>query len=266
MKTSTICALLGALSLTTALPAVAQEAPAGPGAATTSGGPPVMPPYRPRSTGPHGQHDPHGGLGAESLVRVALQHQQEGRPGEAMRTLDQAVERYPRDARVRAVRASLLLADGRVARALEDLEMAVKLGPDDPQVLVNRAEAYRRFGRIGEALADLDRAVALDGDLVAARFNRGAIRYANGDYAGALEDLDRCIAVDPHAPGPYFNRAATYRAMGRREQAVADLRRFMEVAGNPEWKKTAQRLLEEWQKPVAGSGTPAPAAPGEDHS
>ncbi len=219
-----------------------------------------LPPIR----GPHAGKDPHSALGPDKLLTVALQHQQEGRPFEAMQTLDDAIRRYPADARLHAVRGGLLLADGKTAAALESLEMAHKLDPDDAEILTNRAQAYRAFDRMDEAMADLDRAVTLDPDLLAARFNRGALRYASGDFSGALSDFDRCVALDPHAAAPYFNRASTYAALNRRDAAIADLEHFIELSDSEDWKATAGRLLEGWRKPVesaqAETGTPAEGA------
>jgi len=204
---------------------------------------------------PHGQHDPHSKLSAEQQISVALQHQAEGRPELALATLDQAIGRYPQNARLLAVRGSLYLEQGRVTEALKDLEVAVSLDPDDASALVNRAQAYRQFGRIGEALADLDRALELLPDLLPARFNRGAIRYSSGEFEAALEDFDYCVALDPHDAAPYFNRAATRDAMGDRTGAVTDLQRFLQLTDNPQWRDTASDLLAQWQQvgaPEAG--------------
>jgi tetratricopeptide (TPR) repeat protein len=197
---------------------------------------------------PHGQHDPHSKLSAEQQINVALQHQAEGRPELALATLDQAIGRYPQNARLLAVRGSLYLQQGRVTEALKDLEVAVSLDPDDASALVNRAQAYRQFGRIGEALADLDRALALQPDLLPARFNRGAIRYSSGEFVAALEDFDYCVALDPHDAAPYFNRAATRDALGDRPGAVTDLERFLQLTENPQWRDTASDLLAQWQQ------------------
>lgn len=208
----------------------------------------------PAIRGPHAGKDPHGALGPDKLLAVALQHQQEGRPFEAMRTLDDAIRRYPADARLHAVRGGLLLAEGKAAAALESLEMAHRLAPDDAEILVNRSQAYRAFSRLDEAMADLDRAVELDPDLLAARFNRGALRYARDDFHGALADFDQCVALDPHAAAPYFNRASTYAALNRRAEAIADLEHFTELSDNPAWKETASKLLEGWRKPSVAEG------------
>ncbi len=213
--------------------------------------------------GPHGQHDPHGKLDPDRLIKVALQHYAEGRPALALQTLDEAIARFNDHANLYAVRGSMLLERGEFARALADFETGVKLDPDNAELLVNRAQAYRQFARVEQAMSDLNRAVELQPDLVAARFNRGAMLYALQDFSGALKDFDHCIAVDPHNPAPYFNRAATQEEMGNRAEAIADMQRFLELADDEAWKKAAQQMLDKWQgnssvvnKPEAASSGP----------
>lgn len=207
-----------------------------------------------RPAGPHGQHDPHGTLDPDRLIKVALQHDSEGRRELALKTLADAIERFPGAAELYAVRASLRLQMQQVSMALADLEKAVALNPDDAGVRVNRAQAYRSFGRYAEARQDLDRAVELAPDLVAARFNRGALLYAQNDFEGALADFDHCIAVDPHTPAPYFNRASTYWELSRPDDAISDLERFLELSDNPEWRKAAGDLKQNWQAALAEAG------------
>jgi len=202
---------------------------------------------------PHGPQDPHAGLTSEQQLKVALQHRQEGRAELAMATLDQAIERFPEQAGLRAVRGSIHLQQGQVVKALQDLELALALDPADTSALTNRAQAYRQFGRIPEALADLEQALVLDPDLLPARFNRGAIRYSSGEYRLALEDFDYCISLDPHGAAPYFNRAATREALGDRAGAVRDLQRFVQITDNAQWLETANQLLVRWQG-HAGAG------------
>ncbi len=200
-----------------------------------------------KPVGPHGRHDPHGSLGPEKLVKVALQHESEGRLELALKTLAEGIERYPDAAELYAVRASLRLQLQQVATALRDLEKAVELAPGDARIRVNRAQAYRSFGRYDDAMADLDHAVRQSPDLLPARFNRGALLYAQNRFDAALVDFEHCIAVDPHSPAPYFNRASTYWELGRADEAVKDMEHFLELAQDTQWKKTAQDLLNNWK-------------------
>ncbi len=200
-----------------------------------------------KPVGPHGQHDPHVTLDAERLIKVALQHESEGRLELALKTLAEGIEKFPDSAELYAVRASLRLQMQQVSAALSDLEKAVKLSPDDAMIRVNRAQAYRAFGRFDEAMQDLDIAVREDPNLLPARFNRGALLYAGGNFEKALLDFDRCIAIDPHAPAPYFNRGSTYWELSRPEEAMADVQHFLELSDNAEWRKAAEDLLINWK-------------------
>jgi len=208
---------------------------------------------------PHGgAYDPHARLDPETQIRIALRHQAEGRPREALDVLSKAIAGPGDDARLYAVRGSLMLEAGRVAPALADLGQAARLDPDDAETLTNRAQAYRRFGRIDQALADLDRALEIAPDLLAARFNRGAMRYGIGDYQGALEDFDRCVALDPHSPGPYFNRASVKDVLGDKEAAIADLDRFLRISRNKTWNEQARQLRQILENPENMPATPEP--------
>lgn len=201
---------------------------------------------------PHGSYDPHATLDAGRMIKVALQHYQEGREQLAMQTLTETIQKFPNDAKGYAVRASFLLQADNIADALRDLEQAAKIAPDDAEVRVNRAQAYRAFGRELDAMKDLDHAVSVAPDLVSARFNRGVMFFAKNELDKALGDFEHCIAVDPHAAAPYYNRASVLKAMGKDAAAVADLEHFIQLSDNSEWKKTAQSLLDSWQATDAG--------------
>lgn len=200
---------------------------------------------------PHGSYDPHAALDGGRMIKVALQHYQEGREQLAMQTLAEAIQKFPNDAKSYAVRASFLLQENNITDALRDLEQAAKLAPDDAEVRVNRAQAYRAFGRERDAMNDLDHAVSVAPDLVSARFNRGVMFFAKNELDKALGDFEHCIAVDPHAAAPYYNRASVLKAMGKDAAAVADLEHFIQLSDNSEWKKSAQTLLDSWQLPDA---------------
>ena len=225
-----------------------------PAAPTSVVGTPA-PAAAPKPVGPHGEHDPHAALDPDRLIKVALQHESEGRLELALKTLAEGIEKFPDAAQLYAVRASLRLQMQQVSAALSDLERAVVLAPDDAGIRVNRAQAYRAFARLDEAMADLDFAVEKSPDLLPARFNRGALLYAKGDFDKALVDFDHCVAVDPHAPASYFNRASTYWELGRSAEAIADLEHFLKLADNAEWKQAAQDLLKNWKTALANEAT-----------
>lgn len=207
-----------------------------------------------RKAGPHGAYDPHSSLTADKQVQVALQHKQEGRLPLAFETLNRAITHLPDSAELYSVRGSLYLETGQPSKALQDLQRALKIRPTDADTLVNRAQVYRQFGQIEQALADLDRAIELSPELVPALFNRGSIYYSSNDFQHAQADFDRCIAIDPHLAAPYFNRASARQALGDQVGANADLQRFIRLSDNPQWKATAEDLLQRWQATDGSTG------------
>ncbi len=198
--------------------------------------------------GPHGSTNPHYNLPPDKLLLVALQHLAEGRPAEAMRTLNMAIARHPDDYKLRGVRASLYLQHRQYAKALADLEVALKQHPDDPLLLVNRAQAYRGFKRIKEALDDLDHAIRIKPDFVGALFNRGALLFEQKRYKEALADFEKVAALNPHLPAARFNIAVTYDALGKRKLAMKELEDFLKVAKHKGWIAVAQKQLNNWRK------------------
>ena len=211
-----------------------------------------------KKAGPHGAYDPHATLTLEKHIQVALQHKQEGRLNEAMRTLTMAILQHGDNKELYAVRGSIYLEQGQATEALGDIEKALKIDPDDSELLTNRAQVYRQFGQIQQALADLNRAIELNPELVAARFNRGAIYYSSEEFEQALHDFDQCIATDPHTAAPYFNRASANHALGDVAAARADLERFIQLSENEQWKATARELLQRWDATENEQNTAAP--------
>ena len=217
---------------------------------STLGGGAAMPapktPVTPK--GPHGSANPHYKLPPDKLLLVALQHLSEGRPQEAMRTLNMAIARYPDDYKLRGVRASLYLQHRQYAKALADLEVALKQHPDDPLLLVNRAQAYRGFKRSKEALDDLNHAIRIKPDFVGALFNRGALLFEQKRYKEALADFEKVASLNPHLPAARFNIAVTYEALGNRKQAMKELEDFLKVAKHKGWIAVARKQLNNWRK------------------
>ncbi len=203
---------------------------------------------RTQTGGAHRSGDPHAKLDVDQLARVALQHLDESRPQLAIETLDEALRRFPRNATLLSLRASVYMQSGQTSLALSDLNQAIDANPHDPILLTNRAQALRQFGRDQDARKDLDGAIELDDRFVAAYFNRGSLSFEAEDYAAALADFDRCIEIEPAVAAAWFNRASTHEAMGNRELAIKDLEHFLSLETEAGWVEMAQQLLAQWRE------------------
>ena len=198
------------------------------------------------SAGAHKQSDPHANLSPQKMAQVALQHLDESRPQLAFETLNAAIGKYPQNAMLLSLRASLFLQQQQTSLALADLNRAIEINPHDPILLTNRAQALRQFGRKDDARRDLDSAIELDPGFIGAHFNRGSLHFEAEQYDLALADFNRCIELEPDVPAPYFNRASTWEALGKRDQAIIDLERFLSLKPEASWAQVARDLLTQW--------------------
>ena len=99
---------------------------------------------RTQTGGAHRSGDPHARLDVDQLARVALQHLDESRPQLAIETLDEALLRFPRNAMLLSLRASVYMQTGQTSLALSDLNQAIDANPHDPVLLTNRAHGFVR--------------------------------------------------------------------------------------------------------------------------
>jgi tetratricopeptide (TPR) repeat protein len=101
-----------------------------------------------------------------------------GRPDEAQRELERAIEIEPGDADLHFNLANLLADRGRSTDAIERYRTAIGLREDFPGAHVNLGVALAKAGRIDEAVAHLERAIALDPGSELARRNLERARRA----------------------------------------------------------------------------------------
>lgn len=113
------------------------------------------------------------------------------RPVEALRIIDELLEREPRNPHHLVHRAQCLLALGRLPEALAAYDAAVVLAPDNARILFNRAAVRRYLGQLAQAEADYDRVIDLQPGDYEAYLNRADLRVQSTDrnHVSELEAL-----------------------------------------------------------------------------
>ncbi len=128
---------------------------------------------------------------AQSLARS-------GRTEEAMRLLEQVVQRQRSSLQAHALLADLCLASGRLERALEGYRTCARLRPRDPEFPFRCALALVRMSRPDEALARLDQALAIQATHRASVAWKASLLEVAGRYDEAEAVLDG-FADEPDA-------------------------------------------------------------------
>ncbi|MCI0657710.1 MAG: tetratricopeptide repeat protein [Acidobacteria bacterium] len=115
------------------------------------------------------------------------------------------------------VRALQLMEEGKPGEALKSFEDALQHDPKNAEILLEAGEAARAAGDLPLSQEFLDRAVRLSPENALIRRARGETILASGDPEGALTDLLEAARLDPSDPAPHHSLAKAYEALNRPE-------------------------------------------------
>src|SRR5260221_13593075 len=114
-----------------------------------------------------------------------------GQFGEAEQLYRRIVELWRTDLPARSMIGVLQLQQGRPAEALASLEHLICEAPGDADIRAQCGLARQQLGQRAAALADFDQALALQPGNALALLYRGNLMAATGAFAQALESYDR---------------------------------------------------------------------------
>ncbi|HEX8011820.1 MAG TPA: tetratricopeptide repeat-containing glycosyltransferase family protein, partial [Casimicrobiaceae bacterium] len=123
-----------------------------------------------------------------------------------------------------------LTAQGRFGEALTRVAEALAATPEDGELLCARASILQRWGRLHEARAGYSRAEASGFQSTTLCVELGWTRFFTGDVPGAEACMRRAVALDPESGGAHFSLAATLSAQGRYDEAVEVGKRGLELS------------------------------------
>lgn len=208
---------------------------------------------------------PAAAFNIDALFASAVQAQESGRAAEAERSYRLLLGMAPKDARIPAYLAVLLLEQGRNAEALPILDQTLALDPGQAGMHTNKGNALMALDRVPEALAAYGAAIALqpradqapgyvnlgvyleslkrpadaaeaylkaiklDPSIPEAWGNLGIARLTQGHNEAALEALDRAIKLRPAYADAWTNRGTALQAMGRLDEALASFDRALDL-------------------------------------
>jgi Flp pilus assembly protein TadD len=177
-----------------------------------------------------------------------------GQHQEAFEFLEEAVRRFPEDAEIRLLYASILLAFRPEDVAVEAAK-AIELGPDDPSILVRAAHLLLQRGEVRAARSWTARA----NELVKPEFVlmsaleslEGRIAALDGDDDLAEEKLRNALEHDPAYSTFAVDLAKFLAERGRRADAVDVIR---EALGRVNDRGDLERMLQELEAEDPATG------------
>ena len=149
-------------------------------------------------------------------------HAQKREFGEALRSLDRALQIDPDLAPAHTNRGRVLLVLGpdKATDALRSFDSALKLTPDDVQILHDKASALHTLGRVDEELACIRRISDLAPKEWGVWVRIGDIELELGRFRPAVESYDTAIELKEDLVPAYVRRAIALGMLQRWKEAL----------------------------------------------
>jgi len=159
----------------------------------------------------------------QDLLEQAMAQHRQGRPNDAIATLDRVITLAPGRPDAWKLRGQIRLQRGAGDDALADFDRAITAWPHDADIHAYRGDALRLLNRAADARAAYQHALGLNPDHVRALNGLGLIAAQDGDARAALEYHDRALALDPGFAEAHNGRGL---ALSRRNDLAGALTSF----------------------------------------
>jgi tetratricopeptide (TPR) repeat protein len=162
----------------------------------------------------------------DAYRQLALIYWRDGRPAEAISTLELALKNGVTQSEVRIKLGQYLAQSGQPAKAIALLE---SFGNDDPDALVALGNAYELAGRLPDAAKTFRHLIEIDPTNGLAYQNLGIAQLQLKDDAGAETFLRKAIDLDPSLGGAYTALGVVLTNTNRKTEAIDVWKRAVEL-------------------------------------
>ena len=154
---------------------------------------------------------------ADAYRYLAFVYWQGGRPADAIRTLESALDSGVTHRDVRVKLGVYLAETGNAERAIQLLE---GLAGDDIEALNALGIAYGQARRSGDAIRAFEHVLQVDPTNGLGWQNIGTVQLRAGDRAAAEASLRRALAIDETLPGAWTTLGVVLSQTGRAAEAI----------------------------------------------
>ncbi len=155
---------------------------------------------------------------------------QQGRYGEALQLIDNALRLNPTHPTILSGRANVLNALGRAQEALESCARALEIDPLSMEAAIARGNALFGLKRYSDAVNSCDVALAHFPNNAKLWGNRGIALRALHQLETAIDSFDRAIAINPQNMKMVIHLANTFLDLQRFDEALANYETALSIA------------------------------------
>ena len=190
------------------------------------------------------------------LAHLGLYYQEAGRLDESLRALEKALALGPLSSEAHNGLGVSLYKSGRIEDAVAAFEKALSLDPHYAMAMNNLGNCHLAQKRYAEAETQYKSAIALDGRLASARNGLAAVYYRRGSLEDAVKVWEESLEIDPGQAEALYNLGRAYLRQGRKEDALRLFELFVRHASpqrDAEDIEEVKGVIERLKKELRGS-------------
>ena len=154
---------------------------------------------------------------------------QQGRTGDALVPLEQAVLALPGDADAHCNLGVVLITQGRLGDAERHFRRALQIKPDFDLVLSNLAGILKDMGRLDDAEACCRKALGINIRNLQAHCNLGGVMVERGRWADAETCFRNALRINAGSALAHGNLGSVLRELGRLDEAERSCREALRI-------------------------------------
>lgn len=201
---------------------------------------------------------------AGSLISKAKNYIERNNFSMAVRHLNEALKKSPRQAEAYLLRGEALDRMGFPMKALQDLNKYIELRPQDPEGFIQRADTNNFNSDHKAAIEDYNRALRILPNSRAAVLGRGLAFTAMENYEMAIQDYSRLLLRYPRDHEAWANLGMAYHLSGNNQSAIESLLKALEFEPDRDWRIKIDRIIQQLSAEIV-SEKPRKRGPTKSH-
>ena len=162
----------------------------------------------------------------------AVTFQQMGKPDDAIREYENAIQAKPRLFQARSNLGLLLVDKGRMDEAMHQFREALAIRPRDEWSYYGIGRIYAGQGKLEAAAEQYKKAISLFPGHFMAHYDLGRVMLARGNAAAAASHFQAALQIEPRFNPPRIALAIILEREGRLDEAAEHYRRALAI--NPD--------------------------------
>ncbi len=167
------------------------------------------------------------------LTDIAFEYESAERYDDAIRALQEALERNPANETAISELAHVYELAGKVEESIHIYQQLIDEDPYSHTAWYNLGNAYVKLGLTEKALEAYEYCTLIKDDFSSAHFNKGNAHVQVDQYHEAIQAYNKCLRLEPPLPVTHCYIGECYEKLDRLDLAVRHYQKALEL--DPEW-------------------------------